>query len=328
MVLTKTQKRILVYIIAIVVSSYIWFVNGILFGNTFTVCLILSTTTFLIIVTPFEIYFSFRDLYFERWNPFYDDKITKIKYHIKVKEGFLRADLVRLGNNEINETNNTIIVISPGFSDKKESLEYLYYPLVTQGYEILVYDARGIGESKKAGHRGDMTKRLDDFRTIINWIKTNQKFKNKRIFAIGVSIGALTIFCSSFRDREVKKMVGLSCISKYKKNVMNARGIVKLSFSLKGIDLNPSEEEDKLLSPYNVFKSAKKDFPKEEWQILSKRVMLIHAKNDNIIPFENFVENSRILDLPETNQLILEKGGHNQKKNELAIVGAIIRFLN
>ncbi|MFW9951664.1 MAG: hypothetical protein ACFFKA_16230, partial [Candidatus Thorarchaeota archaeon] len=64
--LTKTHKRIILVIFDILFSAYIWDLNA-SWGNTFITCLILSTTTFLIVYTPFEIYWSFRDIYLDRW---------------------------------------------------------------------------------------------------------------------------------------------------------------------------------------------------------------------------------------------------------------------
>ena len=85
-------------IIGIIFSAYIWNVNA-SWGNPFEPCLILSTTTFLMIYTPFEIYWSFRDLYFDRWAPIkFGSLITsKIKIEVgKSKKGKRKRDSVIL----------------------------------------------------------------------------------------------------------------------------------------------------------------------------------------------------------------------------------------
>ncbi|MEJ2251623.1 MAG: hypothetical protein P8Y97_18450, partial [Candidatus Lokiarchaeota archaeon] len=64
--LSKLQKRYIIGIISYTVSIFIWRINE-SFGNVFRTNLILSITTFLLIYVPFEIYFSFRDIWFERW---------------------------------------------------------------------------------------------------------------------------------------------------------------------------------------------------------------------------------------------------------------------
>ena len=68
---SNTLKRVILTIIDFLFSWYIWEVN-ISLGNpcyttAFSRCFTLSLTTFLIVYTPFEIYWSFRDLWFDRW---------------------------------------------------------------------------------------------------------------------------------------------------------------------------------------------------------------------------------------------------------------------
>ena len=81
------------------------------------------------------------------------------------------------------------------------------------------------------------------------------------------------------------------------------------------------------LSPLFQIKKVKNESTDEKWQKLSKRVLLVHSKNDRIIKLINFIENRDALELPLENQLILNKGGHNLKKNELILQGAFIQFL-
>ncbi|MFX1394657.1 MAG: alpha/beta hydrolase [Promethearchaeota archaeon] len=325
--LTKIKKYFILIVIDLLISVFIWHVNA-SWGNSFWICLILSTTTFLIVFTPFQIYFSWRDIWFDRWEELYlkDLEISKVK--IKVEDGNLYANILVLKDQEAILLKNTIVLISPGFSDTKKSLQYLYYPLAHEGYVVLAYDARGIGESKKTGKRNDFIKRLEDFKTIIRWIRTHNNYKKFKIYSIGMSIGAITVLCAGFNNKDLEKIVAISSISKYYETLKTSRGMVKLSYRLKGINLKFNKEENQLLSPYLVIKKGKANLPQEEWKEYSKRVFLIHARNDKIIPFKNFKENRAILELPAENILILNKGGHIHKKNELALVGATLRFFN
>ncbi|GAI88813.1 unnamed protein product, partial [marine sediment metagenome] len=203
--LTKTHKRIILIIFDIFISAYIWDVNA-SWGNAFETCLILSTTTFLIIYTPFEIYWSFRDIYLDRWAPikFKNIKTSKIKIEVgksrKGKNRYIIGFLISLYNNEIVESKRSLLVICHGFSDSKETLQYYYIPLALQGHTILVYDARGTGESKKAGRRSQFLKRIDDFKKVIEWIKKEDQLKNYDVTSIGFSIGAITVLCGGFSD--------------------------------------------------------------------------------------------------------------------------------
>ena len=330
--ISNTQKRIILVLVDILFSWFIWQVN-ISLGNpchstAFLRCFILSTTTFLIVYTPFEIYWSFRDLWFDRWINLSSKEVEVSKIKIDVTDGFLSANLVKHRNPAKVKLKSSIIVICHGFSDTKETLQYYYFPLAYQGYIILAYDARGTGKSKNVGKRSDFLKRIEDFKKVIKWINAEKQFSEMKIHCIGFSIGAITVLCGSFLNIEIKKIIAISSMSYYKQNIPKHNPVVMLSYLLKGVKLFPSKEENEKLSPYLVINSVKKDLTEEEWNKLSKRVMLIHCKNDKVITFKNFEENRILLESPERNLMILKKGGHSQKKNECALVGATINFLD
>jgi len=212
--------------------------------------------------------------------------------------------------------------------DKKEALQYIYLPLAVQGYIILAYDARGHGKSKKVGKRGQFIKRLEDYKILINWVRQHKDLANMEIHSIGFSIGALIVLAGSYMEENIEKIIAISAISDYKKTVKRLNPIVLLSFLMKGIKIFPNEEEVKKLSPGLIFKDLKKKLSEEEWKKYIRKIFLIHSRNDNVIKFHNFKENVSILDLPEKNQLVFRKGGHISKKNEVALTGAILSFLN
>ena len=325
--LSKSHKRIIVIIIAFLVSAFIWYVNA-SWGNTLRILVIASILTFLTVYAPFEIYFTFRDIWFDRWDVLYLKNLETTKVKINVDGANLYADLIKSKDNEAVYSKNTIIVVSSGFSDKKETLQYYYYPLAYQGYVILAYDARGIGESKKIGHRADFLKRIEDFESIIGWINDNENLNHYKIYTLGISIGAITVLCAGFPNEKIEKIVAVSSMSHYKQSISAANLIVKFSYFMKGVDLSPDEDLDQKLSPYIVIERLKNTLSQAEWKRFSEQVLLIHSKNDKIIPYINFEENISILELPDEKQLILRKGGHMQKKNELALVGATLKFFN
>ena len=330
--LSNTHKRIIVIIIDVLFSWYIWEVN-IWLGNpcyttAFSRCFLLSITTFLIVYTPFEIYFSFRDLWFDRWPKLYHKDLVISTVEIDVSNGLLSANLVKNQNQAKIKLKNTLVIVCHGFSDTKETLEYFYYPLAYQGYVVLAYDARGTGKSKKAGKRSDFIERIEDFKKIIEWVKNQEEFSIMKIYCVGFSIGAITVLSGGFLDRNIEKIVAISSMSHYKQNIPKHNPIIVLSYLLKGVKLSPNDEENKILSPYLLIQNAKKELSLEEWKIYSKKVMLIHCINDKIIKFKNFKQNKMILESPEENMLILNKGGHSQKKNECALVGATLRYFN
>ena len=330
--ISNTIKRLILIFVDILISWFIFRVN-IWLGNpcesvAFTRCFILSATTFLIVYTPFEIYWSIRDLWYDRWLGLSFKYLEEVDIKISISNGFLSATLIKHKNLDRVKSRDSIIVICHGFSDTKETLQYYYYPLALQGYVILVYDARGTGESKKSGKRGNFLKRIEDFDYIVKWIKSNKEYSTFKINSIGFSIGALTVLCAGFQNMDIMKIVAISSMSYYKQNLPKFNLIVILSYLMKGVKLFPTTEESEKLSPYLIIENTKSNYSPEKWEIFSKRVMLIHSKNDRVIRFINFKENAKVLESPTKNLLILKKGGHSQKKNECALVGTTLSFLN
>ena len=325
--LSKNVKRLILLIIDLIFSGIIWYINS-SWGNDFITCLMLSTTTFLIVLIPFEVYWSFRDIWLDRWDEISVENISKERVEIPVNGGKLIASLYQQKNSNSSKTQN-LIVVSPGFSDLKEDLEYFFLPFVNSGCNVLAYDARGTGESKIVGKRGDIKGRIDDFLKIIDWLQSEEDLKYKEIYAVGFSIGALTILCAGFSLEIIKKIFAVSSIGDFKKNISRFNPIVWFRYFLKGIPQFPSNETNLEVSPVHVlnnFKQQKFSNSEEKWKEYSKKVMLVHAKNDKIVPFKNFIDNQNVLNLPEENQLILKKGGHVLKKNELTLVSSALKF--
>ncbi|MGV9173636.1 MAG: alpha/beta hydrolase family protein [Promethearchaeia archaeon] len=323
--LSKNIKRLILIIIDLVFSGFIWHVNA-SWGNTFLTCLILSTTTFLIIYTPFEIYWSFRDLWFDRWNHLQTKELEKRTVKIYVSDGNIDAEIIK--NKKIQEERKAkgFIIMNHGFSDTKEDLHYFSYALANYGYIVLSYDARGIGESNKMGHRTEFQKRIEDFQDILQWIINQRTYGKMKINCVAFSIGAVTALTAGFKKDSINKIVAISSISKYKALLKRINFFLLLLYSLKGVKIFPSEEENRLLSPYHIFKTVKDSLSAKEWNRFSNKVLLIHSRNDKVIDLQNFQENKEILDIPPKNQLIMKKGGHSQKKNELNLIAATIRF--
>lgn len=329
--LSNLLKRIILIIIDSLISWYIWEVN-VSFGNpcyttAFSKCFTLSITTFLIIYVPFEIYWSFRDLWYDRWKNLYLKDLNISNINIKVSDGYLSANLVINRNESKVNLKNAIIIVCHGFSDTKEKLQYFYFPLAYQGYIVLAYDARGTGKSKKTGKKRDFINRIQDFKKIIEWVRNQEEYAYKKIYCVGFSIGAITVLSGGFNNKNVEKIIAVSSISHYKQNLPKYNPIVMLSYLIKGVKVFPNLEESNQLSPYLLIEKLKKELTLEEWKHLSNRVMLIHCKNDKVIKFKNLKQNRLILESPEKNILILKKGGHSQKKNECILVGATLGFL-
>ncbi|MBA7572244.1 hypothetical protein ES708_14020 [subsurface metagenome] len=95
--------------------------------------------------------------------------------------------------------------------------------------------------------------------------------------------------------------------------------------------MNPLDEINYELSPVlQLTKSRRKFDNDDDWiDFTSKKLFLIHAKNDKIISFDSFLENRDIAKLISKNQNweILNSGGHNFLQYELPLVSTIIAMM-
>ncbi|MHA1689528.1 MAG: alpha/beta fold hydrolase [Promethearchaeota archaeon] len=324
------MKRFVLIAFNVMFSSFIWHTNA-AWGNDFQTCLFLSITTFLIVYIPFEIYWCCKDFWYERWPLVKIDslEISTIKFPIdNAKKSYLIGELIRSKHEQKVISRNSMVIVNQGFSGTKEALQYLYYPLVLYGYQVLIYDPRGVGRSKKTGKKREYIQRIQDFDIIFQWVMNQDSLKNLNIYCIGFSYGTLPTLIKAFPNEKIKKIIIISSIANFKKTFRQLNPIIKLNYYLKGTFLKIRKEQNLELSPVLILKSYKKQVKPQEWKKLVDRVLLIHAKNDKITKFFNFEELVSFLEVPNVNYLVFNKGGHVQKRNELIIVASILDFFS
>ena len=100
---------------------------------------------------------------------------------------------------------------------------------------------------------------------------------------------------------------------------------VWLRFRIFGVNLNPPEEINAKVSPYIQFIQKKQSFPQPElWKdYTQQKIFLIHSRTDKIIPFNQFLQNREICELPLENWLLTKEGGYMFRKYEIALLGGI-----
>jgi len=95
--------------------------------------------------------------------------------------------------------------------------------------------------------------------------------------------------------------------------------------------MNPLDAINYELSPVLQLAKFRKNFVNDaDWiDFTSKKLFLIHARNDKIISFESFLENRDVAKLISNNKNweILNSGGHNFLQYELPLVSTIIAMM-
>jgi alpha/beta superfamily hydrolase len=178
------------------------------------------------------------------------------------------------------------------------------------GYYILSYDYRGHGETAEItgelfSKRGyDMYPKIySDINEVISWVLENhsKRLLDDNISLFGRSLGAAIILTHGFIDQRAKILIALSGRYDYE--------IHRIKFS---------KEIIRKISP--------KYFLKRD-ALNNERILIAHCKDDDIVPFENFLHIKKHLGLSEENSITFENGGHSFRGHRDKIFEHSLEFL-
>jgi len=181
---------------------------------------------------------------------------------------------------------------------------------VKAGYYILSYDYRGHGETAKEtgelfSKRGYQMypKIYSDINEVISWILEEQskRLLDDKIALFGRSLGAAIILTHGFIDNRAKILIALCGRYDYE--------IHRIKFS---------KEIIKKISP--------KYFLKKD-PLNNERILIAHCRDDDIVPFENFIHIKEHLGLNDENAIAFENGGHSFRGHRDEIFEHSLEFL-
>ncbi len=181
---------------------------------------------------------------------------------------------------------------------------------VREGYYVLSYDYRGHGETAK--QTGELlSKKLNymfpriftDLNKVVTWVleeQTNRLLKDK-IALFGRSLGGVIILTHGYKDKRVKILIALCTRYDYE--------IHRIKFDEKMI---------KIISPKYFLKKDPSN---------NNRILIAHCRDDDTVPFENFIHIKEHLGLNDKNALIYETGGHSFRGHRDEIFEHSLNFL-
>ena len=178
------------------------------------------------------------------------------------------------------------------------------------GYYVLSFDYRGHGETAKEKGQKYSTKGYQmhskiysDINEVINWILEEQskKLLDDKIALFGRSLGAAIILTRGFIDIRAKILIALAGRYDY--------GIHKIKFS---------KEIIKKISP--------KYFLKKD-PLNNERILIAHCRDDEVVPFENYIHTKEHLGLNVENAIVFEDGGHSYRGHRDEIFEYSLEFL-
>lgn len=347
-------KHVLLFIVDFALAVYIYYVNFSL-GNPAGRCAYLSLMTFIFTWLCWALYFELRDFWQFRWYRVDTLQIKIDSIRIPILWPKFDKDLIKNTKKERNISENStlhgeilhwngtlpqspVVIFSHGFSDDCVYTRHITIPIALSGYDVLTFDNRGSGKSRKSGKTNQFVEITRDLKDVIEYVKKDSNLGGRPIYLVGISLGSLASIKQGLTDDSVEKIIAVAAMSNYRDNIPQSPITFKknwwlwLRYTFFGVMMNPLDEMNYELSPILQLKKLRKSFENEaDWiDFTSKKLFLIHAKNDKIISFDMFLENRNIAKLRSKfkNWVISRSGGHNFLQYELPLVSSIISMLN
>ncbi len=301
--------------------------------------------TFIFVWLCWSLYFELRDFWQFRW---YRVDTLQVKINVvhipilwsKSDQDYSNEEPVLYG--EILHWKNTtpkspVVIFSHGFSDDCIYTRHITIPIALSGYDVLTFDSRGSGKSRKTGKTNQFVEITRDLKDVIKYVKNDPYLGGRPIYLVGISLGSLASIKQGLPDDSVKKIIAIAAMSNYRDNIPQSSITFKknwwlwLRYTFFGVKMNPLDGINFELSPVLQLKKLRKDYANDDdWiDFTSKKLFLIHAKNDKIISFNSFLENRNIAKLKSIihNWEIFNSGGHNFLQYELPLVSTIITMM-
>ncbi|MCP4763739.1 MAG: alpha/beta hydrolase, partial [archaeon] len=260
--------------------------------------------------------------------------LIKEKVEIPMADGWSMVGMLFKRPDLKNEKRPSIL-IHHGLSGNKEGNYHFGIPLAMAGYNVLLVDARGHGESKaklKGSRKDDWYNTNEagiwpDLIKIIDYMVSRSDIHQDKITMIGHSMGAELALSQGIIDDRIKLIIALSSyfswghIAAVKPKFLSDRWLTKnfLRTAVKFSKLRPLNEK---ISPQFYYDKVSKE------DRIAK-VRMVHGIDDAFLPFEEcFERNQEVLQLPPENYLILKKGGHFFRGQETILTYQIIKWVN
>jgi pimeloyl-ACP methyl ester carboxylesterase len=207
------------------------------------------------------------------------------------------------------------IINLAGFMNHRESylVKFFSEKFANVGYYVLAYDYRGHGETQKeTGTRWDrmIPQIFSDIHVVIEWIIKNQanRLLSNKIALFGRSLGGAIILSHGFIDERAKILIALS--TRYDYRTIQGR--------YQSVEDYEGEDIVQKISPKHFLKNNPRN---------NERILISHCKDDDTVPFENFIQIKEHLGLNEENAVEFNTGGHTFSGHREEIFNIALDFL-
>ena len=235
------------------------------------------------------------------------------EFYIKNKEGQKISVVLysKTGKFEQQET----VIMCHGFTGDKEELYYpVFFPrLVLADYQAVSFDMNGHGKSDGRFIDFTISKAVDDFKTIYDYVESRGV---KRIGIIGHSIGGAVCLLVANKI-QIQSIILLSPVSQplFYRHFLTPKESDRRFLANFGFYPRHSYKRGKYYPVgFNFFEDFEKQPLKQEAGAIKKPILIIHAGQDKSVPLQDSQKLYKNFDFDITAFKIIKKADHNFNK--------------
>lgn len=229
------------------------------------------------------------------------------------------------------------VIIHHGVLGKKENAFDLAVPLVSFGYQVLVIDARGHGETQRNypafspddWYITEDTGIFPDLARIIDYVVSRKDVDVSRIALLGISMGGGLALTRGLQDDRIKLNIALCPFWSWKSYLQSERA--KKVFTEPWVThryINFHIKARKILN-FDKYIAPRYFLTQDNAPLLRSRIRLIHARNDTVLNYDShFLPLQNLLKLPPDHVLVLEEGDHFLRGQETVVVSQVKKWLD
>ncbi len=336
-------KHLAVGILAFAIAYVIFVLNRQL-GNSVARSWPISALLFGIAYLPFALTWAIKDTWRARWTRlerkfpvFRLGPTVASDVHFSVPEDDaapLRGHI--FSPNTYPPTAKGCVLLLHGYSDTQATLAYLVDFLLRGGFCVATYDARGVGESRRAGRKNDFLSKIQaDLPQVITLLKDHPITHGLPLAVVGFSMGASPTLIDGTLDRRVQAVVGISGVSDRNRNLpwtwnpFTPGFWLRMRFSFLGVPYHVPPDINARISPLLAVTAARQSMRPEDWsETIRNRVFLVHCTNDKTIRIDHFRANVSAFALPPSQAIVLSRGGHTYLRAELLLASTLLHVFD
>jgi pimeloyl-ACP methyl ester carboxylesterase len=304
-----------VVILIVNLTRWIEFDRSLLFG----------AQTFLFAYLAFLIADGMSRFWWNRWRPVEANAVVSKRVMVTTQDGLQISGIIHepSGQKGIGKCRG-LVIVSYGFNDNQFRATHIAQSLAAAGFSVLTWDYRGRGATR--GRITDLEGHVADLRYLIDHFSQPGTNDGRPVFLLGWSMGGMISIQAGLHNEKVDKIFAWSTWSDLRKRVLwriYANPFTLLRYLFKGELLYVSRETNKKVSPVHYFESLSLVLGGKDKVVALARakLFLCHARNDTLVGFDNFVENARWLQLPQSNHITFKKGSHLMLRKEPILIG-------